>query len=277
MLTTCARDHYTWANHYPAGIELDGPVTVRRFPVVKDTPGEIRHRVEVQLQQGIEPGIVDQERWMNDSLRVPELYHHLLDHAEEYRAVICAPYLFWTTFACAQVAPERTVLIPCLHDEPYARLELFQPMFTGVAGVQFLTEPEAALAEDLVVGPRTAVVGAGVDVPERLRPRGLPGEARGHGPLRAGRRAARGRQGLGRVDGGLSPRGAPRPRPVARDLRRGRGRRAARHRRPRHRPGVPRRRRPDRRLRGGRRLPAAVGHGELLAHDHGVVAGRAPR
>lgn len=173
VLTTCARDHYTWANHYPAGIERDGPVTVRRFPVVKDTSGEIRHRVEVQLQQGIEPGIIDQERWMNDSLRVPELYHHLLDHAEDYRAIICAPYLFWTTFACAQVAPDRTVLIPCLHDEPYARLELFQPMFTGVAGVQFLTEPEAALAEDLVVGPRTAVVGAGVDVPERYDPEGF--------------------------------------------------------------------------------------------------------
>ena len=110
---------------------------------------------------------------MNDSLRVPELYHHLLDHAEDYRAIICAPYLFWTTFACAQVAPDRTVLIPCLHDEPYARLELFQPMFTGVAGVQFLTEPEAALAEDLVLGPRTAVVGAGVDVPERYDPEGF--------------------------------------------------------------------------------------------------------
>lgn len=173
VLTTCARDHYTWANHYPPGIELDGPVTVRRFPVVKDTSGEDRHRVEVQLRQGIEPGIVDQERWMNDSLRVPELFHHLLDHADEYRAVVCAPYLFWTTFVCAQVAPERTVLIPCLHDEPYARLELFEPMFTGVAGAMFLTEPEAALATDLIVGPQTAVVGAGVDVPSGYDPDGF--------------------------------------------------------------------------------------------------------
>ena len=110
---------------------------------------------------------------MNDSLRVPDLYHHLLDHAEEYRAVVCAPYLFWTTFVAAQVAPERTVLVPCLHDEPYARLELFQPMFGGVAGVMFLTEPEAALAADLIHGPPTKVVGAGLDVPEQHDPDGF--------------------------------------------------------------------------------------------------------
>ena len=34
VLTTCARDHYTWANHYPAGASTDGAVTVHRFPVV---------------------------------------------------------------------------------------------------------------------------------------------------------------------------------------------------------------------------------------------------
>ena len=39
VLTTCARDHHTWANHYPAGTTTDAKVTVRRFPVVNDTDG----------------------------------------------------------------------------------------------------------------------------------------------------------------------------------------------------------------------------------------------
>ncbi|HZI37358.1 MAG TPA: glycosyl transferase family 1, partial [Acidimicrobiia bacterium] len=34
ILTTCARDHYTWANAYPAGSERHGDLTVFRFPVV---------------------------------------------------------------------------------------------------------------------------------------------------------------------------------------------------------------------------------------------------
>lgn len=173
VLTTCARDHFTWENVYPAGVSQDGKVTVRRFPVARDTSGEWRHHVEVQLQQGQTPSLGAQERWLNDSLRVPELYHYLLDHADEYRALIPAPYLFWTTFACAQVAPERTIITTCLHDEPYARLEVFQPMFTGVAGIWFLTEPEAELAATIFSGPPTAVVGAGVDPPDRYDPEGF--------------------------------------------------------------------------------------------------------
>ena len=39
---------------------------------------------------------------MNDGLRSPELFHHLLDHSETYRAIIVSPYLFWTTFAPAR-------------------------------------------------------------------------------------------------------------------------------------------------------------------------------
>ena len=69
---------------------------------------------------------------MNDDLRVPELFHYLLDESETRTArCVFAPYLFWPTFACGQVAPDRTILMPCLHDEPEAQLEIFQPIFSG--------------------------------------------------------------------------------------------------------------------------------------------------
>ena len=38
------------------------------------------------------------------------------------------------------------MLWTCLHDEPYAYLDLFQPVFTGVAGLFFQTDPEHELA-----------------------------------------------------------------------------------------------------------------------------------
>jgi hypothetical protein len=113
VLTTCARDHFTWADVYPPGVEEDSKVVVRRFGAVVDTP-----------------------RWTNDDLRVPDLFHHLLDHGDEYRCTFFAPYLFWTTFACAQVHPDRA-LMPALHDEPQARLELFHPLFAGVRLIWF--------------------------------------------------------------------------------------------------------------------------------------------
>jgi len=35
VLTSCASDHVTWANHYPAGETSDGPLRVLRFPTAR--------------------------------------------------------------------------------------------------------------------------------------------------------------------------------------------------------------------------------------------------
>lgn len=165
VLTTCARDHFTWANVYPAGTQQRGAITVRRFPTVVTRDPE-RTRLEADILAGSELTVAEQQRWMNGWLRVPELFHHLLDHASEYRALVFAPYPFWTTFACSLVAPERTVLLPCLHDEPYAYLELFQPVFSGPASIWFQSEPEHELAHSLFNLPAThEVVGSPVRAP----------------------------------------------------------------------------------------------------------------
>jgi len=166
VLTTCARDHFTWANEFPAGESTDGSVTVRRFPAVVDTPRADRARIHAAILAGERPSITDQQVWMNDDLRVPELFHFLLDRAGDYRAIVFAPYLFWPTFACGQIAPERTILMPCLHDEPEARLDIFQPLFNSARGLWFLSDPEADLAERIFsLPPRRRVVGSGVRAP----------------------------------------------------------------------------------------------------------------
>ena len=174
VLTTCARDHHTWANHYPAGTTVDQRVTVRRFPVVQDTDGSARALLTTTMDRGEHPTIAQQEAWMNDGLRVPELFHALLDDAERYRAIIVSPYLFWTTFAGGQVAPGRTILRPCLHDEREARLELFEPLFGGVAKLWLNTDPERDLLDDIWPAHSPAeIIGEGVPVPDGYDPVGF--------------------------------------------------------------------------------------------------------
>jgi glycosyltransferase involved in cell wall biosynthesis len=166
ILTTCARDHFTWANAYPAGTFREQQLSVRRFPSVVSTSRIERAEFERIIINGGSLTIAEQQRWINDDMRVPELFHWLLDHAQDYRALVFAPYMFWTTFACAQVAPERTILMPCLHDEPYAYLELFQPVFSGSRGLWFLSEPEHVLAHRIFDLPSShEVVGSGVHPP----------------------------------------------------------------------------------------------------------------
>jgi glycosyltransferase involved in cell wall biosynthesis len=134
-----------------------------------------------------------QYRWCNDDARVPGLFEYLLDHASDYRVLVFAPYLYWTTVACSLVAPERTVLLPCLHDEPAARLAVFDREFREPAGIWFLTEPEADLARRLRPDlARHVVIGAGVDVPTGYDPDGFRRRYGVDGPfvLYAGRREA---------------------------------------------------------------------------------------
>jgi glycosyltransferase involved in cell wall biosynthesis len=138
--------------------------------------------------------------WLNDDVRVPGLFEYLVDHAREYRAIVAAPYLYWTTVATAAAAPERTVLLPCLHDEPTAALPVYDAMFRDARGCWFLTEPEAEFAmtrwADLT---EHAVVGAGVRVPSGYVPDGFRARFGVDGPfvLYAGRRESG--KGFGRL------------------------------------------------------------------------------
>lgn len=174
VLTTCARDHYTWANHYPAATTDDQGVRVQRFKVVNDTSGADRAALLRTMALGGSPTLAQQESWMNDGLRVPDLFHALLDTAEQYRAIVVSPYLFWTSFAGGLVAPERTILRPCLHDEPEARFEVFEPLVTGVAKLWLNTQPEADLLDQIWPAHAPAeVLGEGVPVPEVYDPAGF--------------------------------------------------------------------------------------------------------
>ncbi len=171
ILTTCAVDHYTWANHYPPGVSTDGSLTVRRFPTVMDTPGTDRDRIGHRILMGEEISIVEQQRWLNDSLRVPEMWHHVSDHLADYRAILAGPYMFWTTAAVGALAADRLILMPCFHDEPPGKLSVFNPLFAGARGVLFLSEPEAEqAARDQPLPRRREVVGAGVAVPKNHAP-----------------------------------------------------------------------------------------------------------
>jgi glycosyltransferase involved in cell wall biosynthesis len=163
ILTTCARDGYSWRNEIEPGVTTEDGLLVRRFPAVVSTPGAERAAVEQAMQAGIRPSLPEQQRWMNDGVRMPEMYHYLLDHAGDYQTLVFAPYPFWMAFACSQIAPERSVLLTCLHDEPYAYLELFEPVFTGVAGLLFMSEPEHQLAHRIHPGlARHDLVGCSV-------------------------------------------------------------------------------------------------------------------
>ena len=97
-----------------------------------------------------------------------------MKHRHDYRAIVFSPYLFWTTLVGAEVAPERSIVMPCLHDEGYARLNVVRRVVGSVARAWYLSEPEQDLAVRLGIAPATGdLTGAGVEVPESYDPDGF--------------------------------------------------------------------------------------------------------
>jgi len=170
ILTTCARDHYTWQNAYPAGTTTDAGVVVHRFPVERPKPQRARVHIDARIQDGEPVSRNEQRVWLDGLFRVPALFRELVVNAERYDALILSPYLFWTTVTAATIAPDRTIVMPCLHDEPYAYLDILKPVLSDVARLWFLSEPEHQLAHRLARLPAHDVTGAGVHEPEAYHP-----------------------------------------------------------------------------------------------------------
>lgn len=174
LLTTCARDHYTWANEFPPGVASDGALTIRRFETVPGKDLATWALLQGRLMRDDILDEADDLAWVNGRFRVPDLYLYLAESAREYDAIVFAPYLFWSTLYCAAIAPERTILMPCLHDESYARLSSVRAALAGCAAVWFLSEPEHQLGHRLgPLPPEHPVVGCAVDVPATYDPDGF--------------------------------------------------------------------------------------------------------
>jgi len=163
VATTCAVDHYTWANALPAGLSEENGLIVRRFEVgPRDSA-----RYE-QLHPAILSGRADyatELEWLGNSVWSPGLQRFLEVEVKRYDLTLFAPYFFGTTVWGAQIAPERSALIPCLHDEPYAHLRTIRRVLGSVRGCIFNSDAEGRLAYGLANIRDSGVVGLGFDPP----------------------------------------------------------------------------------------------------------------
>ncbi len=167
VLTTCATSHYTWANELEPGRRTVGDLEVEFFPVDEDRNTDIFLSVQDRISAGARVTPDEEQAWLGNSVNSRALCAHLSEEGDRYDVIVTGPYLFGLVYHAACVHPDKTLLVPCLHDEPFATLAAFQDMFHSVRGFLFNTEPERRLAER-IYGPPSAtqvvsVVGMGLD------------------------------------------------------------------------------------------------------------------
>ena len=169
VLTTCALDYMSWANHYPVGAEVIGGVTVRRFAV--DAPRDVEsfNRLSSELHPRQRDCSMDeQEAWMRAQGPMSRGLAVFIDsHRDEYDAFIFFTYLYATTYFLLPLVKEKAWLVPLAHEEWPIYFPMWEWLFVLPRGLIFSTDEERDFLHHrffntLSLGP---TVGVGIEPP----------------------------------------------------------------------------------------------------------------
>ncbi len=175
VLTTTSESFLSVWHHnfYPEGVDVIDGITVRRFTVDPRDEGAfgavnvqmLNHRSEISRLTSP----VDREaerRFLADGITSQSMLAYLRAERDRFCFVLGLPYLFGFVVDAMRVMGNKAVLVPCLHDEPYAYLGAVREMFAEVSGLFFNSRGEQQLAIDLygdALLSKSFVTGGGVE------------------------------------------------------------------------------------------------------------------
>jgi len=169
VLATCVKEFGAdWSvDYYPEGLGTADGLTVRRFKVGKrDAAAFDAINYKFMNNQPVSPK--EEQIFLDEMINSPDLYKYIAKKKDDYSFFIYIPYMFGTTYYGIQACPEKAVMIPCFHDEPYAYMGKFKEVFKQVKGMIFNAKPELELAERLydLSNVSTTLMGIGVSMDE---------------------------------------------------------------------------------------------------------------
>jgi len=166
ILTTRARDHVTWRNHYPGGETRHGPLTVRRFTVARQRNlNRFTDLSEVVFTGHATPH--EEEEWFRENGPLtPDLLEYLDRHGRRFDRVLFWSYRYFNTFFGLPLVADRAVLIPTAEEDPAIHIGLLSDYFARPAAYLFLTiEEQQLLGARVPAATPSAVIGCGLDAP----------------------------------------------------------------------------------------------------------------
>lgn len=169
VLTSCARDYDTWADHYPAGTEELEGVSVTRLPVLRPRDPWRFDRLSQRVVDPAHRHAAVEDAWMHE--QGPTLVGFgdaLRSAASGVDVVIFFTYLYATTVVGLRElgGAVPTVVHPTAHDEWPMRLPIIRSVFDRADGLALSTPEELELV-DLRFRPTAvrSVIGIGFEPP----------------------------------------------------------------------------------------------------------------
>jgi len=164
IITTCAKDHVTWKNHYPRGESQVGALRVLRFPVAR--PRDLHRFIDISdLVFADRASPAEQEQWFRENgPDAPELLDHLRQHSAAYDRLLFWSYRYYHSYFGLPLVASRAVLVPTAEEDPLIRIDALDQLFAQPAGYVYLTPEEAELvgARAPARAPST-IIGCGLD------------------------------------------------------------------------------------------------------------------
>jgi glycosyltransferase involved in cell wall biosynthesis len=176
VLTTCCRSFLDdWSvNHYKPGKLEENGLVIRRFkvdPRREDLFNAANSHLLSFERQRLLPGLDDFELgagdiFVEENINSRTLLKFIRKKHKNYKALIFLPYLYGPILKGVEIAGDKAVLQPCLHDEAYAYLQQVDYIFRKSSKVLYNSLGEQRLAEKLY-GPgivtRGEFVGVGIE------------------------------------------------------------------------------------------------------------------
>lgn len=166
VLTTCVKEASAdrGTNILQDGLHMEHGISVRRFPV-RARNAERFHPANMKIYNGEYVTLEEEKAYFEEDINSPKMYEYIRKNKRNYKCFIFIPYMYGITYHGSLECPENCLLIPCLHDESYAYLQLTKKMAERMKGMIFHAEPEYFLAKNLfdLSHVKTAVLGEGID------------------------------------------------------------------------------------------------------------------
>jgi glycosyltransferase involved in cell wall biosynthesis len=164
VLTTCAKDHLTWANEFAPGVERDGALTVHRFPVARPRQMRPFNRLSDSVFKERQD-FVTETHWLAEQGPLsPALLRAITERRDEFDAFIFFTYLYAPTAWGVPLVKEKALVIPTAHDEPPLRFGAMNDVFNSPRALLCNTLEEVELIErQFPNAARRRVVGVGID------------------------------------------------------------------------------------------------------------------
>jgi len=147
ILTTCVKEFSNdWnVNYHRKGMAVIEGIKVMRFPVRKRDAAAF-NSVNYKLMHNLPISEAEEIIYVKEMVNSPELYDYMERNQEEYALFVFIPYMFGTSYYGAMVCPEKSVLIPCFHNESYIYLNVLKEVYGKIRGMIFHAKPEQELA-----------------------------------------------------------------------------------------------------------------------------------